>query len=56
MNLRLEISEQAESDLFETWSWIAMDSTNAANRWLAKIYKTCNLLCTFPEMGRHLPE
>ncbi len=56
MNLRLELSEQAEEDLFETWSWIAADSVIAANKWLFKTYKTCGLLCKFPGMGKHLPE
>jgi toxin ParE1/3/4 len=42
---------RANSDLLETWLYIAEDSPAAADRWLALVDEKCRLLASMPQMG-----
>ena len=41
---RYQFTPQAVDDLFEIWSYIARDSTRAANRVEAAVYSACAFL------------
>ncbi len=41
----------AEQDLNEIWEYIAEDSIDAADRWLAKLFDACQSLAQSPGMG-----
>jgi toxin ParE1/3/4 len=49
-------SSLAKSDLIEIWFFIAKDSPDAADRFLALISEKCELIATSPEMGRRRDE
>jgi len=42
--IRYKFTPQAAADLFEIWSYIARDSTAAANRVEDAVYKACDFL------------
>jgi len=50
------ISEAAESDLSEIWSYIAKDNPGAADRFLALLYEKCRSLAEAPGIGPERPE
>ena len=45
------LSPAAQGDLNETWEYIAADSVDAADRWLAKLEKATRLLAEMPSIG-----
>jgi len=47
---------KAEADLDETWSYIAQDDPNSADRFIDLIEERCSLLAENPLMGRSRPE
>ena len=49
---RYQFTPQAVDDLFEIWSYIARDSTRAANRVEAAVYDACAFLAEGPLRGR----
>ena len=50
------LTPSAENDLFEIWSYIARDSTDAANRVEEAIYDACRLLARSPNVGQVRPD
>jgi plasmid stabilization system protein ParE len=50
------LTPSAENDLFEIWSYIARDSTDAANRVEEAIYDACRLLAGSPNVGQVRPD
>lgn len=54
--LELEISLEAESDLLDTWLYIAEDQPINADRYLDKLQEKAQKLAEFPELGRDRPE
>lgn len=54
--LELEISLEAESDLLDTWLYIAEDQPINAYRYLDKLQEKAQKLAEFPELGRDRPE
>lgn len=48
---RLTVSRKARRDLANIWSYIARDSIQHADRWLAELYEVFSLLCIHPRMG-----
>jgi toxin ParE1/3/4 len=53
---QLQLTEKADSDLEEIWSYIASDSFAAADRVLDRIRRSINQLLDFPQSGRACPE
>lgn len=49
---RLTVSRKARRDLANIWSYIACDSVQHADHWLAELYEVFSLLCIHPRMGR----
>jgi plasmid stabilization system protein ParE len=49
---RYEFTPQAIEDLFEIWSYIAKDDSEAANRVEEAIYAACTFLADAPLAGR----
>jgi plasmid stabilization system protein ParE len=49
---RYQFTPQAIDDLFEIWSYIARDSSQAANRVEAAVYNACAFLAEGPLRGR----
>ncbi len=45
------LSPAAHRDLEEIWEYIAADSVDAADRWLAKLEKAIRLLADMPKIG-----
>jgi plasmid stabilization system protein ParE len=45
------LSPAASRDLEEIWEYIAADSADAADRWLAKLEKATRLLADMPKIG-----
>ena len=45
------LSIDADLDLDEIWEYIARDSINAADRWIAELFDTCELLGKTPGIG-----
>ena len=45
------LSPEANRDLDEIWEYIAEDSIDAADRWLAKLEKAINMLAEMPGIG-----
>ncbi len=45
------LSPAANRDLEEIWEYIAADSVDAADRWLAKLEKATRLLAEMPTIG-----
>lgn len=45
------LSPAANRDLEEIWEYIAADSADAADRWLAKLEKATHLLAEMPTIG-----
>src|SRR6266851_1504535 len=43
---------RARRDLADIWSFVARDSPESADRLIDQIGQKCDLLATFPEMGR----
>ena len=52
MNPRVQRTDQAEEDLIDIWSYIADDNSEAADRLLDEIDKTCDTLADNPKLGR----
>ncbi|MBT3201040.1 MAG: type II toxin-antitoxin system RelE/ParE family toxin [Phycisphaerales bacterium] len=52
MNPRALRTDQAEEDLIDIWSYIADDNSDAADRLLDEIDKTCDTLADNPKLGR----
>jgi toxin ParE1/3/4 len=50
------LSDDAEDDLSDIWTYIALDNPRAADSFVAKIHKTCQLLSEFPGGGPLRPE
>jgi len=48
---RYQFTPQAADDLFAIWSYIARDSTQAANRVEAAVYDACTFLAEGPLRG-----
>lgn len=48
---RYYFSPAAEKDLYSIGAFIAEDKPNAADNWIAKIEKACELLATRPRIG-----
>jgi len=48
----LIISKQAIEDLSDIWSYIALDNADAADNFVEKLYNSCKILVSMPEMGR----
>ena len=51
MNLRVVISPSASEDIIEIWAYIAQDSVDAADRFLARIRSQIDLTATQPRRG-----
>ncbi|WP_372704036.1 type II toxin-antitoxin system RelE/ParE family toxin [Castellaniella sp.] len=50
MSRTLLLTDNAEADLAEIWSYVAEDSSEAtANRLIATLYTTCEKILPFPE-------
>ena len=49
---RYRFTPEADSDLFEIWSYIARDNPDAADRVEAAIYEACTLLAQSPLSGQ----
>lgn len=54
--LALEISPEAESDLLDTWLYIAEDQPTNADRYLDKLQVKAQRLAEFPDLGRDRPD
>lgn len=54
--LELEISSEAEIDLFDIWLYIAEDQPVNADRYLDKLQEKAQRLAEFPDLGRDRPE
>ena len=50
------ISDEAEEDLAEIWAYIALDNSRAADKFIEKLRRTCQILSEFPGMGPMRPE
>ena len=50
------MTDQAESDLVDIWTFIAQNNPTAADRMIAAIQKRSRLCVEFPEMGRSREE
>ncbi len=50
------VARLADFDLDEIWLYIARKSVSAADRQLAKLHKTFQLIATHPDMGEQRPE
>lgn len=48
----LKVSEQAEADLLEIWSFVGQRDMAAADKLIAEITNRFSKLLEFPEMGR----
>jgi len=49
---RYQFTPQAADDLFEIWSFIALDSVEAANRVEQAIYEACSFVAEGPRRGQ----
>jgi len=49
---RYQFTPQAAKDLFDIWSFITKDNTEAADRVEAAIFRSCDLLADSPLAGR----
>jgi toxin ParE1/3/4 len=56
MNGRYRLSEQADQDLLEIAYYIALDSVDAADRFIERIHNRLELLAESPFMGRQRDE
>ncbi len=45
------LARAAESDLDSIWEYIARDSMDAADRWIAKLFEAFEVLAANPAMG-----
>ena len=52
----VQLTPQAEADLYDIWQGIAVDSTVAADRLVTRFLKKAQLAADFPEMGVARPE
>ena len=50
------LSPQAEEDLTEIWLFISRDSVEAADRLIDEIVKCCEMIASYPEVGRERSE
>ncbi len=48
---RYLLARAAESDLDSIWEYIARDSMDAADRWIAKLFETFEVLAANPAIG-----
>jgi plasmid stabilization system protein ParE len=48
---RLHLSSPAERDSFELWAYIAKDNIDAADRMVARLQETFDLLLQHPNLG-----
>lgn len=53
---RALFSPRARNDLLDIWAYIASDSTQTADAWIARILETADVLASFPYLGRLRPE
>lgn len=53
---RVVVSELAETDLIDLWTFVARDNPSAADRLIDQIYEKLRLLATTPKLGRPRPE
>ena len=56
MRRRLKVTDTAQGDLLEIWSFIARDNPKAADKLLTTITKQFDKLLKFPEIGRQRNE
>ncbi len=49
---RALFSPRARIDLLEIWAYIATDSPETADAWIARIVETAEVLASFPYLGR----
>lgn len=56
MRRRLKVTDAAQDDLLDIWSFIAPDNPNAADKLLTAITNQFNRLLKFPELGRRRTE
>jgi len=49
---KIELSEQAEFDLIDIWTYIAKDSVAAADNLIDHVESVCQLLAKSPLLGR----
>jgi plasmid stabilization system protein ParE len=50
------LSTGAELDLDDIWEFIAQDSINAADHWIAKLFEAFQSLAQSPGMGHRRPD
>jgi plasmid stabilization system protein ParE len=53
---RYVLGRDAERDLDDLWDYIAQDSVEAADRLIAKLFKTFEALARNPRMGHKRPD
>lgn len=53
---RVEITPSAEADIEEIWDYIAVDSSEAADRFVAELERQVEALTSFPERCPLIPE
>lgn len=56
MSHRLILADQAQEDLVDIWLYIASDSPQAADHFVAFLHEKCASLCDSPEIGRERDE
>lgn len=56
MRRRLKVTDAAQGDLYDIWSFIAGDSPEAADKLLTAITNQFDRLLEFPELGRQRTE
>jgi len=54
--MKIEWAERARTNLWELHEYIAEDSPENADRFIAKIFDNVEALVDQPKMGRHAPE
>ena len=54
--MRYILSRGAEQDLEDIWEYIAQDSIDAADRWIAKLFASFATLARTPGIGHKQPE
>ena len=53
---RYRLAHLADTDLDDIWRHIAQDNVTAADRLMAKLFETFQLLATHPKMGEPRPD
>lgn len=52
MSRELTLADSARADLIDIWSYIAEDSVRAADSFVNRLLKRCQLLADNPEVGK----